>query len=262
MASTSGYSEFGFGKSGTGGRKEAVSDIEADFQYGTTVATSMDSVRVGFIQKVYGILAAQLLLTTAVAALCMLVGPIRDALVAGRVMMIVFSIAAIGTLVALMFLRERSPLNMYLLATFTLFESLSVGTICAIYESEGAGYLVLEAFALTLLVFGSLTAYCHISKKDFSFLGGFLFASIFVLIGAGFINLILGLTGNYSPWFSFLISCAGVLIFTGYILFDTSLIIQKLSPDEYILAAVNLYLDILNLFLYILQLLAQAQDRN
>lgn len=58
----------------------------------------------------------------------------------------------------------------------------------------------------------------------------------------------------------FVISVAGAVIFCGFIIFDTHLIMHKLSPEEYILASVNLYLDFLNLFLYVLRIL-QAMRR-
>lgn len=191
----------------------------------------------------------------------MLVAPIRHFVLAaeGPLLILAF-IGSLGTLVGLMCLKDVHPTNMYLLAAFTVFESHLVGMVCARYAEIGAGYLVLEAFFITMAIFGGITAYCFVSRKDFSFLGGFLFAGLVALLGATFINFIMGITGHYSKGFAFIISIAGALVFTGFILFDTSLIMEKLSPDEYILAAINLYLDIINLFLYILQILSRSQD--
>ena len=53
----------------------------------------------------------------------------------------------------------------------------------------------------------------------------------------------------------FVISIGGAILFCGFILFDTHLIMHKLSPEEYVMASVNLYLDFINLFLYILRIL-------
>ena len=59
----------------------------------------------------------------------------------------------------------------------------------------------------------------------------------------------------------FVISLGGALLFCGFIIFDTHMIMHKLSPEEYILASINLYLDILNLFLYILRILEAAKHK-
>lgn len=56
-----------------------------------------------------------------------------------------------------------------------------------------------------------------------------------------------------------LIAVGGSLLFCGFIIFDTHMMMHKLSPEEYILATVNLYLDVLNLFLYILQLFGERK---
>lgn len=64
-----------------------------------------------------------------------------------------------------------------------------------------------------------------------------------------------------SKEFEFVISLGGALLFSGFIIFDTHMIMHKLSPEEYILASVNLYLDIINLFLYILRILEAAKHK-
>eukprot|EP00172_Hildenbrandia_rubra_P003926 Plantae.Rhodophyta-Hildenbrandia_rubra.ctg6997.p1 GENE.Plantae.Rhodophyta-Hildenbrandia_rubra.ctg6997~~Plantae.Rhodophyta-Hildenbrandia_rubra.ctg6997.p1 ORF type:complete len:268 (+),score=32.77 Plantae.Rhodophyta-Hildenbrandia_rubra.ctg6997:63-866(+) len=232
-----------------------------DFSYGTSVATCSAAVRLGFLRKVYSILSLQLILTTFISACYMLVAPLRHFVLAAEAPLLVLGfVGTLGTLVALMCLKDVHPTNMYLLAGFTLFESHMIGLVCARYAEEGIGYLVLEAFVITMSIFLGITAYCFVSKKDFSFLGGFLFAGLMAIIGASVINLIMGVTGHYSKSFAFIVSIGGALLFTGFILYDSSLIMTKLSPDEYILAAINLYLDILNLFLYILQILSRSHD--
>ena len=97
---------------------------------------------------------------------------------------------------------------------------------------------------LTASVFISLTTYVMVTKKDFSFLGGGLFAALLILIVWGIMNSIFdfGLGGRM------VFSLIGALIFVGYILYDTSLIIHHYGPDDYVIAAVTLYLDIINLF--------------
>lgn len=235
--------------------------IPEDLLYGTTVATSGASVKADFIKKVYGILAAQLALTTAICAGFMYIAPVRNVVLAmGGGFQLVMMVLTIGSIFGLMANKNSSPANMYWLTGFTVLESFMVGTICAHYQAKGLGVLVLEALVLTLGIFVVLTAYTVFSKRDFSFMGGALFVALWVLIGASVINLIFGVVGgSRSPFFSMLIACGGALIFSLYIIYDTWQIMNVLGPDEYILAAINLYLDLINLFLYILQILTEAQ---
>jgi protein lifeguard len=250
--------QFGMGASAAGSEAAAESevlrksmaptDVEGGFR---DVATCSPEVRLG----------AQIGLTVFVCAAFMLIAPLRNlVLAANGLLVVVGMVATFGILFALMFHKDSFPLNMQLLAAFTLAESVLVGTICAQYAAAGLGYLVLEALVLTFAIFSGLTAYCFLSKKDFSFMGGALSAALFALIGASFINLIMGVTGGKSAGLAFLISWGGAVLFSLYILYDVSMIIHHLSPDDYILAAINLYLDFINLMLHILSILSRNRD--
>lgn len=239
-------------------RKSMPTDVEGGYR---DVATCPPDVRLGFLRKVFGILGAQIGLTVFVCAAFMFISPLRNfVLAANGVLSIVGIVATFGILFALMFNKDSFPLNMHLLFAFTLAESVLIGTICAQYAAAGLGYLVLEALVLTCAIFSGLTTYCFISKKDFSFMGGALSAALFALIGASFINLIMGVTGGKSAGLAFLISWGGAVLFSLYILYDVSMIIHHLSPDDYIIAAINLYLDFINLMLYILSILSRNRD--
>lgn len=63
----------------------------------------------------------------------------------------------------------------------------------------------------------------------------------------------------WSAALEFVISIGGALVFCGFIIFDTHIIMHKLSPEEYIMASVNLYLDFINLFVYILRIMQAAR---
>lgn len=220
----------------------ATSGMADDFSYGTSVGTSDKYVRLQFLRKVYTILSLQLAMTVFVSGLFMLADPVRHFVLAAQgPMTIVGLIATIGFLFGLMATKDQHPMNLYMLAGFTAAESYMVGTVCAVYAERGIGDLVLEAFGLTMLVFVSLTVYCFVSKRDFSFLGGFLFAGLLIILGASVLNLLFGLGGAQNSTFGFAISVGGALLFTGYILYDTSVIMNQLGPDEWAMAAVNLY---------------------
>ncbi|KAI0560436.1 transmembrane BAX inhibitor motif containing 4 isoform 1 [Gracilaria domingensis] len=199
-------------------------DYANDFAYGTSVATCEPVIRLGFIRKVYGILAAQLALTVVICAAFMYITPLRLFVIkANGFLSVVSMIGTFGTLFALLAFKDSHPTNMQLLAAFTAFESFLVGSICAQYEQSGLGGLVLEALVITLAVFSGLTLYAFASKKDFSFMGGALYAALMGLLVASIVNLFIGFTGNKSPFLAMLISYGGALLFSLYILYDSTL---------------------------------------
>lgn len=212
-------------------------------------------VRAGFIRKVYGILSVQLLFTAAAASFFMFHEPTRHFVLATPSLMMTAAFAPFGFLLALFCYKDRHPLNMILLGGFTACLSYTTGVVCATYYANGMGLVVFQALVLTATVFISLTSYVWTTKKDFSFLGGGLFAGLIILIVGGmmFSFFDFGLGGRM------IFSLLGALLFVGYILYDTSLIMHHFGPDDYVVAAVTLYLDLINLFMYLLELLRMLQ---
>ena len=123
-----------------------------------------------------------------------------------------------------------------------------------IYETRFPG-LHLKPDWITVAVFGGLTAYAFTSKKDFSFLGGMLFVGLIALIVAGIVMFFV-----HAAWLSTVYSVVGVLIFSGFVLYDTSQIMQRMAPEDAVMGAVSLYLDFINLFMFILRLLSSRRD--
>ncbi|NP_998303.2 protein lifeguard 4 [Danio rerio] len=226
--------------------KHPRSSIEDDFNYGTNVATASVHIRMDFLRKVYTILSLQIIITTAVSALFMLCNPIKNFVHESPSLVLISAIGSLILLLALAFYRHQHPVNLYLLFGFTLLESLSVATAVSFYEYT----IVLQAFVLTSAVFLGLTAYTFQSKRDFSKLGASLFAGLWILIIASFLRFFF-----YNDTMELVFAGAGALLFCGFIIFDTHLLMHKLSPEEHVLASINLYLDIVNLFLYILRIL-------
>lgn len=222
------------------------SSIEDDFNYGTNVATASVQIRMDFLRKVYTILSMQIILTTATSALFMFCDTIKDFVHESPTLVLVSAFGSLGLIFALAIFRHQHPINLYLLLAFTLVESISVATIVTFYEYS----VVLQAFGLTAAVFLGLTAYTFQSKRDFSKLGAGLFACLWILIIASFMGLFF-----HNDTMDLVFSGAGALLFCGFIIFDTHLLMHQLSPEEHILASINLYLDIINLFLYVLRIL-------
>lgn len=228
-------------------------------QHETKVATCSEAVRLGFLRKVYGILSVQLLVTVVVCGLFMVVPPLRTLAINGSG--VIFFISMIGTFVTLMGMYSNMdvyPRNLMLLGAFTVFESLLLAAVCVAYSEAGLGQLIVEALAITLAVFSGITLYCFVSKRDFSFMYGFLYAALLGLIGASLVNLVFSFWSSTNHVMDMLISWGGASLFSLFILADTSMIMHRLSPDDYIIAAITLYLDLVNLFLYILRILSEA----
>ncbi|KAF1655716.1 Protein lifeguard 4, partial [Aptenodytes patagonicus] len=223
------------------------SSIEDDFNYGTNVASASVHIRMAFLRKVYSILSIQVLLTTVTSAIFLYSTGVQAFVHERPALLLISGFGSLAIIVALTLYRHQHPVNLYLLFGFcSLNDSLLLLFIVSFYDVS----IVLQAFTLTTAVFLGLTAYTLQSKRDFSKFGAGLFACLWILIFSGFLRLFF-----YSETIELVFAAAGALLFCGFIIYDTHLLMHKLSPEEYILAAINLYLDIINLFLHLLRLL-------
>ncbi|XP_003224670.1 protein lifeguard 4 [Anolis carolinensis] len=222
------------------------SSIEDDFNYGTNVASASVHIRLAFLRKVYSILSLQIFLTTVTSAVFLYSSTVRTFVHESPALLLVSLLGSLVVIVALTLYRHQHPVNLYLLFGFTILEALTVATTVTFYEVS----VVLQAFILTTGVFLALTAYTLQSKRDFSKAGAGLFACLWILVLASFLKFFF-----HSEVVEVVFAAAGALVFCGFIIYDTHLLMHKLSPEEYILAAINLYLDIINLFLHLLRLL-------
>jgi modulator of FtsH protease len=114
---------------------------------------------------------------------------------------------------------------------------------------RNGGQLVALAGGMTAAVFFVMATIATVSKRDFSFLGKFLFVGLILLVVAMLANLFLQI-----PALAVTLSAIGVLIFSGYLLYDVSAIVRG-GETNYIMATIRLFLDLLNLFLSLLNLL-------
>ncbi|KAL8221474.1 UNVERIFIED_CONTAM: Transmembrane BAX inhibitor motif-containing protein 4 [Gekko kuhli] len=220
--------------------------IEDDFNYGSNVASASVHIRMAFLRKVYSILSVQVFLTTVTAAVFLYSTTIRTFVHESPAVLLLSLLGSLAVIVALTIYRHQHPVNLYLLFGFTLLEALTVAITVTFYEVS----VVLQAFILTTAVFLALTVYTLQSKRDFSKAGAGLFACLWIFLLSGFLRIFF-----YSEVAELVFAAAGALLFCGFIIYDTHLLMHKLSPEEYILAAINLYLDIINLFLHLLRLL-------
>ena len=133
---------------------------------------------------------------------------------------------------------------------FTGVMGAGLGPLLNVYLAmPGGPQLVMQSLAGTAFIFFGLSAYALQSKRDFSFMTGFLLAGLIVALVAMVANIFMGI-----PALSLTISAAVVMIMSGLILVDTSRIING-GETNYIRATVGLYLNIYNLFIHLLNLL-------
>jgi len=215
---------------------------------GITPAASVTTTdRLVFIKKVYSLLAMSM--GSAAVGAYLGSGPLL-LLVAPNMML--FFILQIALIFFASFAARRPGLNMVALFSFTTVSGLTLGPL--LYQVGPS--IAAEAFALTAITFAGLSMYVVYSKKDFSFMSGFLMTGLIVLVVGGLLNMFFIQSGMMH----FVMSGASVLLFSGFILYDTSNILRYYGTDEYVSATLALYLDVLNLFIALLSILGIMSD--
>lgn len=219
----------------------------------TPVLNSSVPVRLAFLRKVYGILSVQLALTTLISVSIMFMPTLQSFIIYNSWFLIVNLLANIGVLFALLYKRNEYPTNFYLLGAFTVCNSISLGLIISQYDL----LIVSQAFFLTATIVVGLTMYTLQSKSDFSWLGGILMSLLTVSFIGGLLHIFFRNSAMET-----MLTMLGAFIFSAYIIYDTQMIMKHLSAEEYVIGVLNLYMDIINLFIKVLRLLHQLQHGN
>ncbi|HEU5230984.1 MAG TPA: Bax inhibitor-1/YccA family protein [Ktedonobacteraceae bacterium] len=206
----------------------------------------------GLIGKVMGLLAFSFLF----AAIGSFVGLTTVDLGFGGGYWIV-AIGGLVVLLALNFLIQVSGLNLILLYLFTFLEGLALSPLLRVY-TQYAPNILSEAFLITAITAFSLAFYAWTTKRDFSRLGDYLFFGVILLLIAGIVGFFF-----HSTFFELLISVVGIGIFSAYVLFyvQRAKSMADTLPNA-IGLTVSIFITVLNLFLYILQLLSILQGGN
>ena len=194
------------------------------------------------LKNTYLLLGMTLLFSAVTAGVSMAVGMPQG-------MALVLSLAGFGLLFVVHRMADTSK-GLWAIFAFTGVMGASIGPMLNYYLAmPGGSALVMQALGGTAVVFFGLSAYALTTRKDFSYMGGFLMVGLLVAVVAIIANIFLTI-----PALSLTISAAVVMIMSGLILFDTSRIING-GETNYIRATVALYLDIYNLFIHLLHLL-------
>lgn len=202
------------------------------------------------IHRTYALLAATLLFSALTAVVGM-----RTAFAYQHPL--VLMIAAFASLFAVQWTGgKNSPMAVPLVFLFTGLMGLSLGPVITMYlRLPNGGAIVGEALVGTAAIFGALSLYALVSRRNFSYLGGFLMTGLVIVVLASLANMFFHLAG-----LQLVIAGMSMLVFSGLVLFDTSRMVNG-GETRPVLIAVSLYLDVLNLFMALLEILGALQGR-
>ncbi|MGL2587690.1 Bax inhibitor-1/YccA family protein [Helicobacter pylori] len=209
-----------------------------------------ESELVSFVKTTYKFFAGSLLLAT-IGALLGLMN--FQAVVQYKW---AFFIAEIVALFGLMFSKSKPGLNLFMLFAFTSLSGVTLVPLLGMVIAKAGLGAVWQALGMTTIVFGLMSVYALKTKNDLANMGKMLFIALIVVLVCSLINLFLG-----SPMFQVVIAGASAILFSLYIAYDTQNIVKGMY-DSPIDAAVDLYLDFLNVFISILQIIGIFSDRD
>jgi modulator of FtsH protease len=215
-----------------------------------TAAQASVADRLSFIRKVYALFFAATLFAIGGVALGFMFPPLM--IEAARHPWIVL-ILMLGGVMGAQAVRHVPGVNLLALFGFTTLTGVIISPIL-FYISLINPASIVQAGVLTVGIFGGLTAYVFISRRDFSFLRGMVVTGLIVVILAGLLNIFIGSTA-----LGFAVAAATLLLFSGFVLYDTSNIIRRYPTNEYVAGALSLYLDAFNIFLALLRLLNSSR---
>lgn len=150
--------------------------------------------------------------------------------------------------------RDAFPANIGLVLLFTFGMGVVISPALYVYGQQQPG-LITQAAVLTIGAFGVLTGYAFLSRRDFSAWGSFFMVGLWVLIGTSLLNMFFR-----NPALDLWLAGVTVLVFSGLLVFDTWRIRNRYGPDDYVPAAVTIYLDLLNLFMAILRIVGGRRN--
>ena len=217
---------------------------------GTLVRSGTD--RATLVRRTYGLVFVSILVTALGVGFCLSTPSLSAAV---RQHPFITMIAMFAPLWMAMKARRDFPKNIALTLIFTFIEGIFIAPFLALAESRTPG-IIGQAGLLTISTFAVLSLYAVVSKRDFSAWGSFFMVGLWVLIATSLISFFIP-SALGSLW----IAAGTVLVFSGLLVFDTWRIVRsgEYGPDDYVPAAVNIYLDLLNLFLAITRLLGGSR---
>lgn len=218
---------------------------------GSFESTTRDSTN-KLIRNTYMLLAMTLLTSAVTAMVSMAINP--------PFLVYIGSVLVSFVMLFILNKKQNTAAALPLVFGFTALMGFGLGPLLNHYLAmANGGQIIATAFGMTAITFGGLSAYVVTSKKDFSFMGGFLAAGMMVALIAMVALLVLPLFGIEMGIMHVAFSAFIVLLMAGFIVYDTSNIVNG-HYDNYIMATVSLYLNIYNLFVHLLSLTGFLSD--
>lgn len=227
--------------------------IPDDFKYSVDVASCELPIRQMYIRKVYALLSVQILATVIVGFILRSNSSIQRWAFDNMWLFFVSLVGGFGFLIATAFKARSYPVNLVLLSCFTVCEAYGIGLCAAMVKTE----IVVQALLLTFVIFMGLTLFAFQTKYDFTSWQGYMIFALWSLIGWGFLMMFFPGTSSLAEQ---IYSGLGALVFSIYIIIDTQIILKKAHLEDEILSTMMLYMDILNLFLYLMRFLQLRDD--
>jgi FtsH-binding integral membrane protein len=224
------------------------------YSYAPAVQVRSGAERAALVRRTYGLVFASVIVTMLGVAFAFSQPALLQAVALHPFITLLCAIAPL-------FMAQRSardfPRNIAFTSLFTFVEGIWLAPFLLMAEHAAPGS-VSEAAILTFAAFGALSLYATVSRRDFSAWGSFFMIGLVVLFVAMFINMFV-----HSASGGLVISAIGVLVMSGLLVFDTWRLLRsgQYGQDDYVLAAVSIYLDLLNMFIFILSLLSGGNRR-
>jgi modulator of FtsH protease len=209
--------------------------------------------RATLVRRVYALLFTGILVTIGGALYAMSNEALLTSVIRHPFIMVILMF---GTLFVAQGASRAFPVNVGLMYLFNLIMGVWIAPLLLFYARATPG-VIQEAALLTGAAFGGLTIYAFVSRRDFSAWGSFFFVGLIILIVASLLNFFF-----HSDALQTVLAGVTILVFSGLLVYDTWRIRNSYAPDQYIPAALNLYLDVLNIFLAILQLLGGGRRQS
>ncbi|CAG5982040.1 fas apoptotic inhibitory molecule 2b isoform 2-T2 [Menidia menidia] len=220
------------------------------------------NIRRTFIRKVYAILMLQLSVTVGIVALFTFCAPVRFYIQTHPSLYMASYIMFFATYIALSCcgeLRRQFPWNVMLLVCFTLSMAFMMGFVSSFYNTKS----VMLCLGITALVCLSVSVFSFQSRIDVTSCQGVLFSLTMTLFLCA-ITISIVVPFGYVPWLHATYAVIGAILFTLFLAFDTQMLLGNkryaISPEEYIFATLSLYLDIIYLFSFLLQILGGGRE--
>ncbi|HEX8550767.1 MAG TPA: Bax inhibitor-1/YccA family protein [Abditibacteriaceae bacterium] len=216
------------------------------------VSELSNEAQMSFIRKTYVLFMLGVFCCVAMGALTLMTPALTATSLSILKMPLLYIGIIFGASIGAQVLAQRPGLDVVALVGFTALLGFITAPIIAVFAPSVVG----QAAMLSVVIFGSLTAYVLITKKDFNFLGGMLVVGMISLIAGSVLNALFFKNFN----FSYFISWGVLLMSSGYVLYQTSNLVHEYRRNQAGAAALGLFISFFNIFMSLLNILGGSRD--